>query len=73
MTAPQFTCIKGFGLAALFTHPHGVLGGASGGGIFWNGYHIANNWTLVEMIGADGTILRQMTTAALNSEAVAAY
>jgi NADH:ubiquinone oxidoreductase subunit B-like Fe-S oxidoreductase len=52
---------------------NGVLNGASGGGIFWNGYHIANNWSLIEMVGADGTVLGQVTTAALNSEAVATY
>ena len=52
---------------------HGVLGGASGGGIFWNGYHIANNWSLIETVGADGTVLRQVTTAALNSEVVATF
>ena len=52
---------------------HGVSIGASGGGIFWNGYHIANNWMLNEALGADGTVLRQVTTAALNSEAAATY
>jgi hypothetical protein len=52
---------------------NGVSGGASGGGIFWNGYHIANNWSLIETVGADGTVLRQVTIAALNSEAVGTY
>jgi hypothetical protein len=52
---------------------NGVSGGASGGGIFWNGYHIANTWSLIETVGADGTVLRQVTIAALNSEAVATY
>ena len=52
---------------------HGVSRGASGGGVFWNGYHIANNWSLVESIGTNGTVLSQVTVAALNSEAVATY
>lgn len=52
---------------------NGVSNGASGGGIFWNRYHIANNWSLIETVGADGTILDQVTIAALNTEAVATY
>jgi hypothetical protein len=52
---------------------NGVSRGASGGGIFWNGYHIANNWSLIETVGADGNVLRQVTIAALNSEAAATY
>ncbi len=48
----------------------GSIVGASGGGIFWKGVHIANNWTLNETIGADGIVLSQISTAALNSEAM---
>ncbi|VAW42299.1 hypothetical protein MNBD_CHLOROFLEXI01-1555 [hydrothermal vent metagenome] len=46
-----------------------VIKGASGGGVFWNGIHIGNNWknTTVQAVN-DGAILEAFSTAALNSE-----
>lgn len=44
-----------------------VLSGASGGGIFWKGSHVANNWRLEERIDATGTVVEAVTAAALNS------
>lgn len=41
--------------------------GASGGGIFYNGVHIANNWTrCTDMAAAGGEIVNQFSVAALN-------
>lgn len=48
----------------------GVLPGASGGGIFWNGQHVANNWQLHEKIDATGTVVEAVTAVALNSAEV---
>ena len=48
----------------------GIMVGASGGGIFWQGYHIANNWLLVLMLDGRGLVIDQSTTAALNSALV---
>lgn len=45
--------------------------GASGGGIFWQGVHIANNWLLVQELGASGELLGATTKVALNSAPVA--
>lgn len=45
--------------------------GASGGGIFWQGVHIANNWLLVQELGASGELLSATTKVALNSAPVA--
>ena len=50
----------------------GVLPGASGGGIFFEGVHVANNWQLHERLGTDGALLQATTTAALNSQALLA-
>jgi hypothetical protein len=47
----------------------GVTLGASGGGIFWHGIHIANNWLLVQHYGGSGT-LTETTKVALNSTPV---
>jgi hypothetical protein len=47
----------------------GVTLGASGGGIFWHGIHIANNWLLVQHYGESGT-LTETTKVALNSTPV---
>ncbi len=45
-----------------------VMQGASGGGIFWNGYHIANNWYRETMNDVNsGTVMRQYSVTALNS------
>jgi hypothetical protein len=45
----------------------GITLGASGGGIFWQGHHIANNWLLVQELGASDELLGTTTKAALNS------
>ena len=42
--------------------------GSSGGGIFWQGYHLANNWQRTELHETDSTvILHKSSSAALNS------
>jgi len=48
----------------------GVTLGASGGGIFWHGIHIANNWLLVQHYGELGALTDTMTKVALNSAPV---
>jgi hypothetical protein len=48
----------------------GVTLGASGGGIFWHGIHIANNWLLVQHYGESGTLTDTTTKVALNSTPV---
>ena len=45
----------------------GAIPGASGGGIFLGGAHVANNWRLEEQIGTQGEIVGLQTTVALNS------
>ncbi len=42
--------------------------GASGGGVFWEGHHIANNWMRMQFIDANGQITRETSLAALNTE-----
>lgn len=45
-----------------------VRPGASGGGVFWNGYHIANTWTQVTVCdSSSGAVVGQHSVAALNS------
>lgn len=47
--------------------------GASGGGVFWNGYHVANTWYQAAVTDETGeAILRQYSVAALNSPQIAA-
>lgn len=48
----------------------GLLQGASGGGVFWQGYHIANNWQTVEVLDEGGSLVRQFSKAALNAHNV---
>jgi hypothetical protein len=48
-----------------------INNGSSGGGVFWNGVHIANNWMRVEIIEEGGAIVFQYSIAAINSVAVA--
>ena len=45
----------------------GVAQGGSGGGIFWNGKHIANNWQYVEHLDGDDNIIYVTGIAALNT------
>ncbi|MCB8944989.1 MAG: hypothetical protein H6658_14660 [Ardenticatenaceae bacterium] len=50
---------------------HYAIMGASGGGVFWQGQHIANNWAHVTVTNPDtGAFMRSYTMAALNSETV---
>jgi hypothetical protein len=50
-----------------------VRPGASGGGVFWNGYHVANTWSQrTEYCKNSGVVLRQYSVAALNSTQVTA-
>jgi len=44
-----------------------VMLGASGGGIFWQGIHIANNWLMVQHYGESGKLTDTMTKVALNA------
>ncbi|MCP5014221.1 MAG: hypothetical protein GY938_02940 [Ketobacter sp.] len=49
-----------------------VAPGTSGGGVFWNGYHIANTRSQVTAYGQNsGAVLREYSVAALNSAQVA--
>ncbi len=41
--------------------------GASGGGVFWQGFHIANNWSTVSVHNESGAVVREYSNAALNS------
>ena len=48
-----------------------VLMGASGGGVFWQGHHIANNWahgTIEDL--ESGSFVRSYSLVALNSKAI---
>jgi hypothetical protein len=46
-----------------------VQQGASGGGVFYDGYHIANNWFRSTDRAADsGEVVRQASVAALNNQ-----
>jgi hypothetical protein len=47
--------------------------GASGGPIFFDGYHIANNWSRATVRDRNEQIIDQHSFAALNSPQVAAY
>jgi hypothetical protein len=50
-----------------------VARGASGGGLFLNGYHIANNWSQATTLdGNTGAVTRRYSVSALNSVQVAA-
>jgi len=50
-----------------------VGSGASGGGIFWTGYHIANTWSQVTVRDKNsGDVLLEYSVAALNSAQVTA-
>jgi hypothetical protein len=48
-----------------------VLIGASGGGIFWRGAHVANNWAEVMQFEPSGAFIGTKTMVALNSAEVA--
>ena len=46
--------------------------GASGGGVFYNGFHIANNWSRkTDQNAQTGEILRKSSLAVLNTPAIA--
>lgn len=45
--------------------------GASGGGVYFNGYHVANNWTRnIDRDASTGEVLRQYSVAAINTGSV---
>ncbi|KAA3658173.1 MAG: hypothetical protein DWQ04_25940 [Chloroflexi bacterium] len=47
---------------------NGLTEGASGGGVFWNGVHVANNWTSNSSYNQQtGDLLNQFSVAAANS------
>ena len=48
----------------------GAKKGASGGGIFWQGRHIANNWSVERGLDSQGNVVVEKTTAALNSTGI---
>lgn len=49
-----------------------VARGASGGGVFLNGYHVANNWSQATTLdGNSGAVTRRYSVAALNPTQVA--
>lgn len=43
-----------------------LMPGASGGGVFWEGYHVANNWRVIEHYDSNGRLAYLQTMAALN-------
>lgn len=49
-----------------------LLKGASGGGVFFNGNHIAVNWLTVRLLWEGSEVLEQFSTVALNSYRVVA-
>ncbi len=49
-----------------------LLPGASGGGVFWNGAHVAVNWQTGRILNERSEVLEQFSTAALNSNRVVA-
>jgi hypothetical protein len=49
----------------------GARPGASGGGIFWNGYYVANNWHIEEKIDGVGDVIETITVGALNTDQIA--
>ncbi len=48
-----------------------VASGASGGGVFWNGHHIANTWFRATEYGRNDIVVREYDVAALNSAQIA--
>ena len=49
-----------------------LLKGASGGGVFWNGNHIAVNWQAVRFLTEGGEVLEQFSTVVLNTDRLVA-
>jgi hypothetical protein len=73
-TRVDWTIIKEVNLdqdAPMLVLEDGVMVGASGGGIFWEGKHIANNWRLRQFVDESGNVIDSVTTVALNSAEVA--
>ncbi len=47
---------------------NGLTEGASGGGVFWNGIHVANNWSCVNNYNQQtGELVHQYSVAAVNA------
>jgi len=69
----QVTAVYSDGVTQQLELNNFVQQGASGGGIFYNGYHIANNWSRsTDTLEATGEVVRQYSIGALNSPPVAA-
>lgn len=47
-----------------------VMAGASGGGVFFHGAHIATNWLVVEELSGSGELIERGAVAALDSEEI---
>ncbi len=45
----------------------GVTEGGSGGGVFWNGLHIANNWMTIDHLDGSGNIIYATSVAPMNA------
>ena len=58
--------IAEFGRSRILKMDDPIRLGASGGGIFYNGSHIANNWMLTLGLGDDGNIVYEHSSAILN-------
>jgi hypothetical protein len=57
--------------AARIVLADGVKPGASGGGVFLSGRHVANNWTLMQVTTESGQVLGEASSAALNTAQIA--
>ncbi len=44
-----------------------IMVGASGGGVFWHGLHVANNWTVRQVVDGADVVVDSATKVALNS------
>ena len=62
----RVTSLNGNGTVAFIELDNFVEQGASGGGVFHNGVHVANNWTRQTDRLESGAIVRQYSVAALN-------
>ncbi len=47
-----------------------IMIGASGGGVFWQGAHVANNWTVRQALDGADVVVDSTTKVALNSKVV---
>ena len=67
----RVTAVQAGGNAPYIELASFVEQGASGGGVFYNGYYIANNWTRnIDRDASTGEVLRQYSVAAINTGSV---